>query len=263
MKRENDLFEELNIDVEDRDFIGPLDIDIQAVKRNVNAKLDFAYTERKSVAMKSKKKISIIAIAATLALGITVFAANGIVSNWISSSSSAADYKSLPTEKQAEKDIGYKPVLINGFENGYAFKSGNIVDNNLTDENGKSVEKFKSLSFDYEKDGDTVIFTQDKFNSETELQGEVVKTLKNTDIYYFSYANKTVPGDYKLTDEDKEAEANGELVFSYGSPDVKIQNVQAVTWIKDGIMYQLLQIDGRLSADELTKMAEEILKSIY
>ncbi|UKI35293.1 MAG: hypothetical protein L6V93_13990 [Clostridiales bacterium] len=42
-------------------------------------------------------------------------------------------------------------------------------------------------------------------------------------------------------------------MFSYGSPEVKIQNVQSVTWVKDGIQYQLLQIDGKLSADELAK----------
>lgn len=247
MNRKNNLFEDLNIKKANEKFCAPLDIDIQAVKRNVNAKLDFAYKERKSVTMKSKKKIALIAIAATFVLGISVFAASGIVSNWFSSSSSAPDYNSLPTAQQAEKDIGYKPVLIESFENGYTFK------------NGKSVEKFKSVSFDYEKNGDIVIFAQDKFNSEAELQGNVAETVNGVDIYYYSFANKTVPGDYKLTDADKKAEENGELVFSYGSPEVKIQNVQSVTWVKDGIQYQLLQIDGKLSADELAKMAEEIL----
>ena len=58
MNRKNDLFEELNIDKEQNDFCSPLDIDIRAVKQNVNAKLDSAYTERKSYTMKSKKNIS-------------------------------------------------------------------------------------------------------------------------------------------------------------------------------------------------------------
>lgn len=43
MNRKNDLFEELNIDKEQNDFCSPLDIDIRAVKQNVNAKLDSAY----------------------------------------------------------------------------------------------------------------------------------------------------------------------------------------------------------------------------
>lgn len=259
MNKKNDLFEELNIDKKEQDFCNPLDIDIQAIKRNVNAKLDSAYTERKSVTMKSKKKISLIAIAATLALGISVFAASGIVSTWFSSSSAIPDYKSLPTAQQVKKDIGYEPVLIDTFENGYTFKNGSIINNNFADENGNSVEKFKSVSFDYEKDGDTVIFSQDKFNSKMELEGDVVTTIKGTDIYYYGYTNKSVPADYNLTDEDKNAEANGELVFSYGSASVKISEVQSITWVKDGMQYQLLQINGKLSADELVKMAEEIL----
>lgn len=209
--------------------------------------------------MKSKKKISLIAVAATLALGITVFAAGGIVSTWFSSSSSTPDYKSLPTAEQVTKDIGYEPVLIDTFENGYAFKNGSIVKNNLADENGNSIEKFKSVSFDYEKDGDIVVFAQDKFNSEMKLQGEVIKTVKDTDIYYYSYTNKSVPAEYKLTDDDKKAKESGELVFSYGAEKVEIKNVQSVTWIKDGTQYQLLQIDGKLSADELSDMAEEVI----
>lgn len=255
MNKRNDLFEEFNIDKNG----GPPDIDINAVKRRVNAKLESAYTERKSVTMKSKKRISFIAIAATLALGITVFAVNGVVSTWSSSSSSAPDYTSLPTEQQVMKDIGYETVLIDSFENGYTFKDGNVVNNNFKDENGGSVEKFKSVSFDYEKDGDKVIFSQDKFNSEMSMAGDVIKSVNGTDIYYYSYTNKVVPSDYKLTDEDKKAEENGELVFTYGSSEVEIKQVQHVSWVKDGILCQLLQIDGRLSADGLEKMAEEIL----
>ncbi len=255
MNKKNDLFEELNIDKNG----GPLNIDINAVKRRVNAKLESAYTERKSIAMKSKKRISFIVIAATLALGITVFAVNGVVSTWSSSSSSAPDYTSLPTEKQVMKDIGYETVLIDSFENGYTFKDGNVVNNNLKDENGGSVEKFKSVSFDYEKDGDKVIFSQDKFNSEKCMAGDVIKTVNGIDIYYYSYTNKVVPADYKLTDEDKKAEENGELVFTYGSSEVEIKQVRHVSWVKDGILCQLLQIDGKLSSDGLIKMAEEIL----
>ena len=139
-------------------FAVRFDVDIQAIKRNVNQTLDSAYTERKTVIMKSKKKTACIALAATLALSVTAFAANGIVSNWFSSSSAIADYKTLPTAQQVKNDIGYTPILIDSFANGYTFKDGNIINNNLKDENNNSIEKFKSVSFDYEKDGDTVNF---------------------------------------------------------------------------------------------------------
>ena len=60
MKQKNDLFEELNINPKNRDVCSPFAVDIQAIKRNVNRTLDSAYTERKTVIMKSKKKICLM-----------------------------------------------------------------------------------------------------------------------------------------------------------------------------------------------------------
>lgn len=209
--------------------------------------------------MKLKKKISLIAIAATLVLGITVFAATGIITNWYSSSSSIPEYKSLPSEEQAVNDIGYEPILIETFENGYSFKNGSVIDNNLTDENNNSVEKFKSVMFRYEKDGDVVNFSQEKFNSGIDIKGDIVATIDGVDVYYDSYTNKIVPPDYKMTDEDKKAEENGELVFSWGSAEVDIIEVQSVTWSENGTHYLLMQMDGKLSAEELADMASEVI----
>ena len=209
--------------------------------------------------MKSKKKIALIAVAATLVMGITVFAASGIISQWFSSSSSIPDYKTLPTAEQVVKDIGYEAVTIDEFANGYKFDNGSVVDNVLTDDNGKAVEKFKSVTFRYLKDNDEVLFSQDKVNSQVETNGEVVANVDGVDVYYHSYTNKLVPPDYKMTDEDKKAEETGELVFSYGSSKVEIKEIQSVSWKKDDMSYQLLQIDGKLSADELVEMAEEVI----
>lgn len=248
-----------NFNIESKIYT-PFDVDIQNIKNAVNLKINSAYTERNENFMKTKKKMLITAFAAALALCVTVFAANGIVKTWMSSSSAIPAYKSLPTVSEVKEDIGYDPVIIDTFENGYAFKDGNVVKNNLSDENGKSIEKFKSVSFRYEKNGDTVYFSQNKYNSETETKGEVIATEKDTDIYCYGYTNKLVPPDYKLTADDKKAEENGELVFSYGSSEVEISKVQSVTFKKDGVEYCLMQIDGKLSVDELAKMAKEVIK---
>lgn len=74
------------------------------------------------------------------------------------------------------------------------------------------------------------------------------------------YTNKLVPPDYKLTDEDKKAKENGELVFSYGSDKVEIIEVQSAVWTEDGVHYLLMQMDGKLSADELADMAAEAIE---
>lgn len=207
----------------------------------------------------SKKKIGVLAAAAALVLGITVFAANGIIAQWYGSSSSIPDYRSLPTAEQCIKDAGYAPCLLEQFENGYAFENGSVVDNALQDENGKDVETFQSFSFRYVKDGDTVIFSQEQYDSDMETFGDVIASDNGTDLYYFGYTNKLVPPDYQLTDEDKRAEANGELVFSYGSDQVSISKVQSVSWSIGNMHYSLTQIDGKLSADDLVQMAKELL----
>lgn len=257
--KKNNLFEALNIKESENTQYTALDIDVQNIKQQVNNKIASASNERKLNFMKSKKRFAFIAVAATLALGITAFAASGIVKMWSGSSSSIPDYKSLPSETQVVKDIGYEAVLIDTFENGYKFDNGSIVKNDLSDENGNSLEKFKSVDFRYVKDGDKVYFEQEKYNSETEKEGEIIANENGTDIYYHSYTNKLVPPDYELTDEDKKAEENGELVFSYGSSKVEISEVQSVSWEKDGVHYLLMQIDGKLSQDELCNMAKEVI----
>jgi len=260
MNKKRNLFDELNIKGCTDNSSSTLDMSVERIKDMVNKRIESASTERMLIPMKSKKKIAPIAIAATLVMGITVFAASGLVTSWFSSSSGMPDYDSLPSAEQVKKDIGHDAVLIESFENGYTFDNGSIINNNLTDENKNSVEKFKSVMFRYEKDGDMVNFSQDKYDSNMETVGGVVATVNGVDVLYHSYTNKIVPGDYKMTDEDKKAEANGELVFSYGSSKVEIKEVQSVLWAEDGIHYSLMQIDGKLSDEDLAEMAKEIIE---
>ena len=122
---------------------------------------------------------------------------------WIGSSASRADYTSLPTLEQVTKDIGYRPVLIDTFENGYCFKKGNIIKNSFKDDNANVIEKFKSVSFDYQKNGDVVSFEQQKFNSKLIPSGDIIATVNGTNLYYVHYINKVVSDDYELTEQDK------------------------------------------------------------
>lgn len=211
--------------------------------------------------MKLKKKIAIVAVAAAMILGITAFASSGIITSWNSSSSSNPSYKSLPSAEQCVKDAGYVPVLIDSFENEYTFKDGSLVNNNLTDENGNSVEKFKSFSFRYSNGNDEVTFSADKYSSDMEATGEIIADTDGTDIYINEYTNKFVPGDYELTEEDKAAQESGELVFSFGADDVKICEVKNVLWSVGDIHYTLTQIDGKLSPEDLAEMAKEAISS--
>ena len=232
------------------------------VKHRILAKIIKTKQNKESYIMMSKKKALFIA-AAIMILGVTAFAANGLISSWFSSSSGIPDYNSLPTIEKAQKDAGYAPVLIEKFDNGYVFDNGNIVDNNLADANNNSVEKFKSFSFRYTKDGDTVILLQGKYTSEMPEGGTLISSENGNDIYFTGYTNKIVPPDYKLTEEDKNAEKNGELVFSYGSSEVIISEIMGVCWSIEDMHFNLMQIDGRLSSDDLVKMANYIISQNF
>ena len=207
----------------------------------------------------SKKKILAFALAATMLLGVTVMAASGIITNWYSSSSSEPEYTTLPSIEQCKEDVGYEAILIDRFSNGYVFKKGDVVSNKLEDNSGNTVETFKSLNFKYEKEGDEVIFSQDRYTSPTPSSGDIVVEIDGIKVYYTSYLNKFVPGDYQMTEEDKEAEEKGELVFSYGTEDVEIVNVQSICWADGDIHYDLMQMDGKLSKEEMIEMAKEAI----
>ena len=105
MKKKNNLIQDMNIKGYTDAESSPLDIDISKINDMVKAKLrsDSSYSERKLNIMKQKKKYAFIAAAAALVLGITAFASNGIITSWVSHSSSKPEYTSLPLKSSASK----------------------------------------------------------------------------------------------------------------------------------------------------------------
>lgn len=119
------------------------------------------------------------------------------------------------------------------------------------------------MSFDYQKNGDVVSFEQQKFNSKLTPAGDIIATINGTNLYYVHYINKVVSDDYELTEQDKKDQASGKVVFSYdgSASQIEVSQVQSVNWNKDDIQYDLLQIDGKLSAGELADMAKEVINN--
>lgn len=263
MNQGKDLLKDLGVP-EGKSETGPAVIDAEAIKAMVHNKIGSVTPERRKRPMLKSKKLRTVLIAAiaVMALSVSAFAASGIITRWDSHSWARAEYDTLPTVEQTIKDVGYAAKLIEEFSNGYAFQSGSIVDNNLVDEGGHSAESFKSFNFTYAKDGDEVWFSQDKYESDLgEASSDVAATVDGIDVMYFSYNNKLVPPDYELTEEDKAAEEDGVLVFSYGSDEVTLQVVQCVFWDDGNMHYSFTQMDGALSADELVAMAAEVIQN--
>ena len=232
------------------------------VKENMSApferKMEDFIMKNKTHSLKTvriKKNFAIVAVAAVFLLGSTAFA-GGILTGW--HSYSEKEYSSMPSEQEYIADVGYAPVLIQEFENGYSYKTGYVVDNEYADSKTGEVEKFKSAMFEYEKNGGLLYFWQEKSDS-ISFNGDVVDSFAGVDIYYSSYMNKIVPEDYQMTEADKEAEAKGKLVFSWGSDSVRTMEVKNTCWEKDGVSYMLLQTGGELTEDDMISMAKQAI----
>lgn len=214
--------------------------------------------------MKSKKKFAIIAVAATFVLSLTAFAASGIITSWNSSSSSIPEYTELPTEQQVIKDVGYAGDMVEEFSNGYAFKDGNVITNALQDDSSNTIEKFKSLSLTYSKGENDVYLSIDKYDSDMPHEGkgaDVIAQSGGIDIYEHSFINKIVPENYVKSDEELAAEEKGTLTFAYDGEDHIVEmQIKSVSWTKDDIRYNLMQMDGELSIGELIDMANELIE---
>lgn len=241
----------------------------QSFKNKVSVTLNGLPDQKENDEMEKRKiykKVSIkkkimIALVATMVIGTTVFAAGKIFSI-TSHGSNIPTYTAIPTVEQVKNDFGFNPKLVNKFDNGYTFVNGSTINNEGLDDKGNSVGKTKSLYFTYAKGNDKLSLSIENGKlGERSKKETVVNTYKGIDLYYYSYANKLVPANYKMTEQDKQDKASGKYVFSYGSNKEEISQVQCLNWMQDGINYSFVGIDSDVSQDELVKMAQQIINT--
>ncbi len=97
--------------------------------------------------IRMKKKIFLI-IAATLLLGVSVYAAGKAV-GIISSSNALTDFTDTKEIPDKENDIGVKFKYVDEFDNGYIFRKGWISNTSEIDENNVSLKEYKELTLVY------------------------------------------------------------------------------------------------------------------
>ncbi len=223
--------------------------------KNKIIKRAMEYKNRKERSYMSKKKIGLIAAAAAMFMGIAVYACSGIFM-W-SSHSYGPSYTELPNDTQMIKAIGYAPNFVEIFENGFTFNSATIEKNNIETENGS--QKFESISAEYILSDESINISGYEIKYIEGLEGEKIAQIDGTEIFYSESIHKSVPSGYVLTEADKIAEANGELMIGYGSSEITERKTKYLCWIDDGIYYGMLQFDGTLTAEDMVNMAKEII----
>lgn len=225
--------------------------------------------EKENLKMK-KTKFIVIAAAAVMVIGICAAATSGTIRSISGSSSAFPTYRELPTAEQLEKNIGITPKVLPEFSNGYTFENATKVDNRIEDisygggavvvrlEDGREA-KYKSLSIRYKNGDNKITIDADPADYNMDNLSEETETYNGIAISYISFTNKFVPGNYQQTEQDIKDEAEGKYVFSYGTDDIEIHDVQGVTWIQDGIKYHINAMDSPLSEQELIDMAKEVI----
>jgi len=219
-------------------------------------KEDYMNFDTRKIKRSSRRLVCTALIAAVLALAGTAFAA-GLGGGWFVCSDTR--YDSVPEEAVLAQEVGYVPVVFESFENGYAYSSGTVEHNEVHKEATGDVKEFSSALFVYEKNGDEVYFSQYR-EEDVPLKAEgLLVEYEGVEIWYNIYTQKAVPEDYELSPEEEKERESGEVIFSFGSDEVRVFDVQSVAWAEKGCSFMLMQMDGELTAAQLTDMAKEII----
>ncbi len=208
-----------------------------------------------------KKRMAAAVIAATVVVGGSAFAFGGTaISQIIATCSASADYTSLPSAQQCQRDAGFTPALLQSFDNGFAFKDGVIVHNQEQNEDGQTVNKYASLEFDYQKGGETVSLMQDSGAAHEKETGRCAAQKDGVSYYETTKNEKYVSDSYQMTEQDRKEEASGQVEFNVGQSDNGVETVQyhGINWTAGGVHYSLYQMNGSLTTAQMLEMAQQI-----
>lgn len=205
-------------------------------------------------------KITAFAAALVLLLSLTAWASSVILGSRSIHSSNIPDYYNAPSPKTLQNDIGIAPKIIESFSNGYSFESGVISENEDYDADGSVFESYKGFSCKYKNGGSSIFMHVDAAALGNQMDdNETAAKYKGAEIKYHAYTNKLVPGNYELTEQDRADERSGKYVFSYGSSEVEIIEVQILGWEYNELNYTLCAMDSLITKDGLVQMAKEMI----
>lgn len=208
-----------------------------------------------------KKRMAAAVIAATVVVGGSAFAFGGTaISRIFASSSASADYTSLPSAQQCQRDAGFTPALLQSFDNGFAFKDGVIVHNQEQNEDGQTVNKYASLEFDYQKGDEIVSLMQDSGAAQEKETGSCAAQKDGVSYYETTKTEKYVSDSYQMTEQDRKEEASGQVEFNVGQSDngVETEQYHGINWTVGGVHYTLYQMNGSLTSAQMLEMAQQI-----
>ena len=216
---------------------------------NIRKEADERRKENGFMKMNMKKMVTAAAVIA--ALSVTCYAAGQLGSVVSHSTPNVETFAEL---EKAEQKLGFDGKFVETFANGMTFQSGGTGETYGMDEDGnKTGKKYKMMTVSYaDEKGNEISLNIDGGSPYADAGVEETEGY-STDTYKF------VPTDYKLTAEDQEKEAAGELVISVGSDEVEIMQMEYYGWNDNGIYYSLVGFDCGFGEEAMAAMAAEIM----
>ncbi|MDF2654456.1 MAG: hypothetical protein K0R19_930 [Bacillota bacterium] len=206
----------------------------------------------------------IVASLLVILTAATSFAATQI-SSLVSTSKDAFD--EFPTAKQVEKAVNYVPNYVESFTNGFYFKDASVSSTQALDGDNNKVSECEGINFYYTKDGaskkqyislSTDPETQGINNTNLGANEETV-ACGDMSLIYSKVTFKVVPQGYVPTAEEQKLVDQEKMWISEGSEEVEVSEVQYLSWVKDGIVYNLMDNGFAVEKDAFINMAKEII----
>lgn len=209
----------------------------------------------------SWKKVLVTAAAVCVVGSVTAIAAGRIVGVESHSSWKEAVNKYADAQKMGEEMDLVLPVPET-FSNGYTFQSALPVHASGQDEEGNSVKEWTGMDLIYQKEGqpNMNINVEQAQEAEGYAAGDENFDYNGIQLSYSKEHYRFVPPDYQVSEEEQAQMDAGELVISYGSPEVEDSEIQSLNWQTDGISYGLMIFDSTITPAELVQMAEEMIE---
>lgn len=173
-----------------------------------------------------KKKIMLfLLMGMCLMNSVTSYASSSVTI--VREGSQENEYTSLPNAETLKKDAGFNPKAPAVLEGDYQFNSGNITETFDLDSTGAKINQKKGISFKYEKktggtDKSVTLFAEP-------ASGQAFS--ENADVIEY--------GEYKMYYTT--AQAN------------------SISWLDGDVYYNLMDINKKVTRDELTKMAKGMI----
>ncbi len=193
----------------------------------------------------------IVAVAAVCVLSVTAYAATQLASVSVGTTNNITAYEDVA---KAEKKLDMDAKYVERFENGFAFDRAGTGQEQGRDEEGNPVgNAYNVLTISYKnEEGQILHFLVQDGNSYVDAGQEAFNG-------YTVSANKFVPPDYELTEEDKAMQAAGELNIAYGSEKVELKTYESYYWQDGDLYYSLGAFDCDLGEAALKDMAAQIM----